>query len=401
MCKPTPAAKSRKGNAPTKDQDFKLPQGVKIQPNEAVDLPFTLTEIKSKIPKECFEKSLAKSMFYAMRDWAVVFALLYFKTTIFEYGFFAKFLWWNVLGFWGWCLFVIGHDCGHGSFSTNPQINFLMGHICHAPLCVPFFGWAKSHSEHHQYHNHVDKDHSWRPFSKSDFETSDTVTKFARFTPFLLLLYPIYLLRESTECGFSGNHFNPFSPMFAENERKRAAISSLSVVGWVYFLFKYFDGDYSNMLQTYVIPYFIFSAWLSLVTYLQHTDEKAYYFSNASWSYLRGALSTIDRTYKAIIDPFDLGYGHILDDIHHNISNGHVAHHIFFTSIPHYNLLKATEAIKPVLGKHYMYDDTPIPKAFWKSVQKCVFVDTTNGEDVVMYRDSEGKGNGERISLKI
>ena len=281
---------------------------------EAMDLPFSIKTLREAIPKECFHKSLFWSMFFCLRDWAIVAALYHFRTTFFDQGILGKLVWWNLVGFWGWCLFVIGHDCGHGSFSNYGLFNQFIGHICHMVLCVPFNGWRISHREHHQYHNHIHKDHSWRPFTKTEYmESTMLPTGLARFTPLVLWLYPIYLTMESQECGFSGNHFNPFSPLFAKEERLGGAISSLSVIGWVSFLF--YNFDVSTLVQNYWIPYLIFVAWLDLVTYMQHTDEKALYYRGSSWNYLRGALSTFDRTYRHLIDPFNLGYGRIIDAV--------------------------------------------------------------------------------------
>ena len=62
-----------------------------------------------------------------------------------------------------WMNFVIGHDCGHGSFSDSKLVNAVVGHVTHAPLLVPFWPWAYSHKQHHRFHNHETRDmsHPW------------------------------------------------------------------------------------------------------------------------------------------------------------------------------------------------------------------------------------------------
>lgn len=148
--------------------------------------------------------------------------------------------------------------------------------------------------------------------------------------------------------------------MFRESERLSAGISSLAVIFWLIFLFKTFS--VSTLLNCYFPPYLIFCCWLDLVTYLQHTDHKMLYYRDEAWSYFLGAFSTCDRNYGSIVNHFM-----------HNIET-HVVHHIFFTEIPHYNLVKATNAVKEMLGEYYVKDETPIAMAFFRSLKRCVVV---------------------------
>jgi len=343
----------------------------KAQPNEVVDpsanLPFNLATLKAAIPAHCFEKSLAWSLFYLARDFAIL-ALLYAAYPLVcrhgdAFGL-LKFAWWNVVGFFGWCLFVVGHDCGHRTFTESVMLCDIFGHIAHTPLLVPFHGWRISHRKHHENHNHVENDHSWRPIAESTYVLYLLDTYFSRFSRILrfshalLVLYPVYLITDGEFS--SGNHFNPHSKLFAKEERLGAYISATCIAVWLVFLFSTFP--VVTLLDAYFAPYIFFVMWLDLVTYLHHTDPELTYYRDSAWSFLKGALSTMDRS-----------YGRVIDHLHHNIGT-HMIHHMFFTKIPHYHLLDATEALKPMLGSHYKVDTTPIFSAYLKSKENCHFV---------------------------
>jgi fatty acid desaturase len=45
--------------------------------------------------------------------------------------------------------FVIGHDCGHRSFSTNKLLEDIVGTLAFMPLVYPFEPWRIKHNQHH------------------------------------------------------------------------------------------------------------------------------------------------------------------------------------------------------------------------------------------------------------
>ncbi|KAI3730372.1 hypothetical protein L1987_61542 [Smallanthus sonchifolius] len=106
--------------------------------------------------------------------------------------------------------------------------------------------------------------------------------------------------------------------------------------------------------------------WVPIVGYVYvfhvvHNPSVAHYDSR-EWDWLRGALQTVDRDYG------------ILNTIFHDEPNAHVVHHLFST-IPHYHIVEATQAVKPVLGEYYNYDNTPILKAIVRETKECLFIE--------------------------
>ena len=113
-----------------------------------------------------------------------------------------------------------------------------------------------------------------------------------------------------------------------------------------------FCGSLEKFAYYYLVPYFVQGWWLVTVTYLQHHNVDTVAYPEAEWKFVDAAFETVDRKF---------GYG--LDTLHHHITDGHVAHHLFFTKIPHYNLPIATKVIKEYmetnkLGHLYKCENT-------------------------------------------
>ncbi|CAL8998978.1 unnamed protein product [Prunus brigantina] len=101
--------------------------------------PFKIAEIRDAIPKHCWVKNPCRSLRYAVRDNFVIFALAAiakYLSTWYVWPFY-----WAAQGTMFWAVFVIGHDCGHGSFSDSRWLNSFVGHILHSAILVPFHGW--------------------------------------------------------------------------------------------------------------------------------------------------------------------------------------------------------------------------------------------------------------------
>jgi omega-6 fatty acid desaturase / acyl-lipid omega-6 desaturase (Delta-12 desaturase) len=125
------------------------------------------------------------------------------------------------------------------------------------------------------------------------------------------------------------------------------------------------------------------------ITFLQHTDPSLPHYTADEWNFVRGAAATVDRE-----------FGFIGRHLFHGIIETHVLHH-YISSIPFYNADEASEAIKPVMGKHYRSDTAGGPvgfvRALWRSSRMCQWVEPSAeaqgaGKGVLFYRNRNGLG---------
>lgn len=338
---------------------------VNDDPADPATAPLTLQDIRKTIPERCFVKDTGRSLAYLARDLAIL------ATAPVVYPYVAAsanpllyLAYWNVYGFFMWALFVVGHDCGHTTFSPHKLLNDVCGHIAHAPLLVPYYPWAMSHRRHHMYHNHQKKDASHPWFAKASMRKLPAFTKGFLKSPLApFLAFPIYLFEGS----FDGSHVYPLSKLYrgsSARSRVECAVSALSVFGFIAAL-RAVCASWATVGAAYGGCYACFSFWLFMVTYSQHHDHGTLVYDNEDWTFLKGALQTIDRVY---------GFG--LDHLHHNISDGHVVHHLFYTQVPHYHLTEATTHVSAVLKKAGVYKKVVHDnylRDFWRTFTTCNF----------------------------
>lgn len=317
-----------------------------------------IDKLKACIPAKAFEKNLLTSLWYMGFDYAMIgisMGGLYALKSTGTYDampvwaqFLVGFLHWQIAGFFMWCIFVVGHDCGHGSFSEYFYLNEVLGNILHASILVPYWPWRLSHKYHHMKHNHKEDDYSHPWITEDKVGRWDWPNAaFIQDRPLLRTILPLIGWPVYMSFLPDGSHFIPVyigraSSRLWENAPRREVIqccaSSAVVAAMMYAVYQIGQGDMWEIVQFYYGPVLVFGWWLTMVTYLQHHDHDSVVYGNSNWKYNLAAFETIDRKY---------GYG--IDHLHHHITDGHVAHHLFFTTIPHYNLPIATHAIRKYL----------------------------------------------------
>jgi len=379
---------------------------------DSPELP-TKGQIKAVIPKECFDRSYFWSTFYTCRDLAMVAACVYATSQVLSTdlppleasreGLTNLAVWafgWSFYAFWMGTImtgpWVLAHECGHGAFSPSQTFNDVVGFILHQALLVPYFAWQYTHAKHHRRTNHLVDGESHVPSTGAENGLGPNQARqsfyavwheamgdgaFAAFQIWshLALGWPLYLLglastgklaQDGTPLdGRIMDHFRPSSPMFPSKISAKIIMSTLTVLaslgGLCYLKYEY---GVLPVVLWYWGPYMWTNAWLVLYTWLQHTDPSVPHYGTEEWTWVRGALSTIDRPYG------------IFDFFHHTIGSTHVAHHLFH-ELPWYNADVATKAIKEYLEPKglYNHDPTPLHVAMWRIANTCHFVEGTEG----------------------
>ncbi|KAK2153625.1 hypothetical protein LSH36_291g06006 [Paralvinella palmiformis] len=337
----TPTQENLKGIGLT--EDTKLPE----------KLP-TAVDIKKALPRRCFKPEPSTSMYYFVKDvvqvvvcYAVFYSLhqavpmLYWPSMVF---------YWAIQGTFFTAVFVLGHDCGHGSFSNSPLLNSIVGNITHCFLLTPYYMWKLSHAVHHKFNANYEKDEVFYPVKRSNANSSSKVVfGFGFGIAWFYYLCFGYQPRPM-------NHYNVLSPVFAGHLFQCAcSMACIALMGFFVCAF-YASYGFLALLNYYLVPLFIFCSYIVIITFLHHTEMNIPWYPSKSWDFVRGQLSTIDRHYG------------IVHGLIHNIGT-HQMHHMFI-KIPHYHLEEATIHFRAAFPDLVRACDEPIMSSFLRMFKK-------------------------------
>ncbi|KAF7370640.1 Delta-12 fatty acid desaturase [Mycena sanguinolenta] len=371
----------------------------------------TYKELRAAIPPELYEKSTLKGLFYFFQDVLTVCALYalclridWFSenlTTGLELSSLLSVALYSLLWltYWVaqsiamagcWCL---GHEAGHGNVSKYGVINDGLGYFLHTCLLTPYFAWKSSHHTHHRTVGSIERDENYVPRTRSElglttpeqlhemFEETPLYT-LGRMLVMQLLGFQAYLLFNTMGCPRDPpgtNHFSPSSVLFKKKEYYKIVASNVGLLLFSLLLAQYSSKyGFAALVKHYIVPYLLCHHWIVMLTFLHHSDPTIPHYREQKWTFLRGALATVDRPLLGFIGRMYF----------HNVSHDHIGHHLF-TSIPFYNQPLVTEKIKDVLKEHYNYDSTNSFYALYRSFTECCFIEDDG--DIVFYKNKHTK----------
>jgi len=206
-------------------------------------------------------------------------------------------------------IFIIFHDCGHGSFFKSKRLNNIVGFITGILTFVPYQDWRFNHARHHATCSDLDRRGIGDVWTVT-VEEYKAMSKSNRFwyrlyrNPFVLFgLGSLYLFLISNRFVTKGAK---------KRERRSVHLNNLFLVAFT-LIFGYLIG-FGN-LALILVPIILISNFAGVwLFYVQHQFEDSYWEKHEDWDFYLAAIkgSSFYRL-PAILQWFtgNIGYHHV------------------------------------------------------------------------------------------
>ena len=237
-------------------------------------------------------------------------------------------------------IFIIFHDCGHGSFFKSRQANVWLGRITGFLVFTPYQRWTHDHAIHHATAGNLDKRGKGDVYTMTvqEYLEAPWWKKFG----YRVMRQPVFMFIFGSLIVFIATQRVP--PTKGKREQASVWWTNLALAAWITMMSLFFGWKAYFVVQLLVI---FFGASVGIwLFYVQHNFEGTYWERHDKWDFFKASVQG-SSFYKlpAVLQWFtgNIGYHHI--------------HHLS-PRIPNYKLPKA-------------FKENPIfhvkPLTFWSS----------------------------------
>jgi omega-6 fatty acid desaturase (delta-12 desaturase) len=187
-------------------------------------------------------------------------------------------------------MFIIQHDCGHGSFFASRRANDILGAMCGVLTLAPYSHWRRQHAQHHVSWNNLDR----RDTGVDIYSNCLTVAEYRALTPWRRFVYrlprhPLLAHLAIPPLVFLLLYRMPFdTPKDWTRERRSVWTTNLAVLAMWSALALFFGLRAVLMVQLpIVILSTVVGIWLFSV---QHRFEGAHWSRRDQWNFADASL---------------------------------------------------------------------------------------------------------------
>jgi omega-6 fatty acid desaturase (delta-12 desaturase) len=181
-------------------------------------------------------------------------------------------------------IFILQHDCGHGSLFRSRRLNDWVGRLCSLVTLTPYANWRRQHALHHANWNNLDH----RESGADIYSTCLTTAEYHRLTParralYRLLRHPLIALVLLPPLVFVVLYRLPFdTPASWRRERLSVYATNLALIAVAVTLGLTLGfGSVALVQLPIMVVAAIIGVWLFSV---QHRFEGTAWFRRAAWS---------------------------------------------------------------------------------------------------------------------